>query len=1240
MTTAQRISCPGGCAWLALLLAGLSAAAPPPVSPLAPAVRRPVLALQVGHASAISTLAFSPDTRKLLSGSNDGTAKLWEVPSGRLLATLQGHTAPMGAVFSSDGAMIWTASVDRTVRRWDAVTGKQFERLDVPFGIRNFAVSPDGNRMVVGGLLSGIQLWDLPRRTVLMNSGAHSAHGVDQVLFSPDSATLATVGQEIHLWDAATGKRRATLPMRALGWAGRTVAFSPDGRLLATVGHPDGQTRLWLAATGELSATLASGIPADSAEPRPWFAPDGVLMISFLASPSGYRLQSWAQSATEQGWRRTSEFALPELPLAGVFSPDGKTFAFGGHWSTSLAGPYRAYVFNLADGRVSAVLNGHVWGVAALAFSRDGRLLATADNDAAVRIWNPATGGAGAVMRPSGGWVATIVASPDGRRLISRGVDGVLRLWDARNGQIVATMHSEAETVPGWLGSQGVILDRIGYGEKVDSLLAFSQDSATLAMHPPVKRSDAGSSSITAIEVRDGRTGSLQALIPAVVGEVKAIQFSPDGKLLALAMEVPRNPDSAPLWEGGVRIWELGRLRPDGTRTCREKFTFRTESGWLTRMAFSRDGSLFAATGQGVGVWDLRSGKPSWSIPGSDHDALLFSPDGTVLAASSGAAVRIYDSRSGEVRVLLHGHHNPVRALAFAPNGELIATGSVDQTARLWDARTGNLKRVLEGHNVSVRSAEFSADGRSLSTVDDDGLVLRWDTATGAPLSPAKGRLVSPGIALGATTAAGPGLVVRDDKSGAERVTLFPITTALAAAPGGKPIDIEARPIDIDARPIGRAWDEWFAATTEGYFDCSIHAAGFVQWNVNGELYPAERFLKRFRRPDLVRMALRGERIDAPGMSLQAPPTARLVGLADGAPVAGPRQRLTVEVRAARPAAAVELLVNGRPPAPAEARPVRIEKLPAARGDARRPYTSRFTYDLTLPGVGEEIRLRAVAADEQQLSSAPAEVTLRRARPRATSGRLLVLAIGVGRYRSPGIRPLRFAPADAQAIAQRLRNAGPSLYAEVRVKTLSEQQATLANVRAGLGWLQAGARAGGQDTVVVYLSGHGTSSAEGHYAFAPYDFDGAHPAQTSLTASELKEALGGKLRAGKVFLLVDTCHAGALSCRNDDLAIEVGSGVYLLASAGVGDSAYESPEWQHGAFTLALLRALGSEGDLTAGKGATRNAVTFAELATGVQRELAALLKAAGRSETEQSPCVFFAGLDAAVPVAAATRPH
>ena len=220
-----------------------------------------------GHADSIQSVAWSPDGRRLATGSDDRTAKMWDAASGQELTTLPGHQGGVsGIAFSPDGKRLATSSYDCTAKVWDAASGRELLRLPSSSDLPH----------------------QCPESSIVLRSPDLPHYHVDVVLsvaFSPDGKRLATTSRDntAKLWDAITGKELLTL--RGHEGNVRHVAFSRDGDRLATAGG-DQTARIWDVTSGQLLLTLRGGHR------------DSIYSVAF--SPDGKRLATASADGTVQ----------------------------------------------------------------------------------------------------------------------------------------------------------------------------------------------------------------------------------------------------------------------------------------------------------------------------------------------------------------------------------------------------------------------------------------------------------------------------------------------------------------------------------------------------------------------------------------------------------------------------------------------------------------------------------------------------------------------------------------------------------------------------------------------------------------------------------------------------------------------------------------------------------------------------------------------------------------------------
>jgi WD40 repeat protein len=563
---------------------------------------------QTIKAGFVSAVAITPDGRILASGGGiwtgdkliAGQIKLWDTATGKLLAALRGHTNYVGALaFTAAGSLLASGSDDGSVIIWDMGTRKPRVRFKGSGTVERLEFTTDGKLLLSCGD-EEVHLWDLLAAKELPLPFIKG--GNDPICtgaLAPDGKRLATSHfKTVRLWDLATGRELRRL--KNVLAHNMAVAFSSDGKLLASGEYGSGLISIWDVATGENRAALVNG-EADTMYLA--FTADG---RGLIAAGQGIPMQVWDLAS---GRVRVCLRTVDDSLLAAS-SADGKTLASvkrsflddsvikvwdlsrtevsvsfqtyqrrGGDWSSLASNgvtlvsmePNYLRLWDTVTGTVRATLTGHTKNVRCAALSHDGRTLVFLGDDNIVRVWDVVAGKQRSkVLPPSGGLVNSLAISPDGMVLASE-----------------------------------------------YKVLAFSPDGKTL-----VRRE--GASTLKLLDVRTGRD---RVSLPL---KARAAAFRYDSTLLALACD-----------DNTVRLWDLA-----GNRECG---CLRGHTDKVLSLTFSPDGRILASGGEDMTVrlWDVASGLELASLRGATAPVNLldFSPDGQrLVSATTRGTVRVWEA--------------------------------------------------------------------------------------------------------------------------------------------------------------------------------------------------------------------------------------------------------------------------------------------------------------------------------------------------------------------------------------------------------------------------------------------------------------------------------------------------------------------------------------------------------------------------------------------------------------------
>jgi WD40 repeat protein/serine/threonine protein kinase len=641
--------------------------------------------------------------RNLLSGQVPKTGEdnlrgfewhYWNhVASGapRTLRTNDQYPAVVGLAYSADAKRLAALTGSGRIHLWDPLTGAELRVIETGTEVpRCIAFRPDG-RQVVAGLGKTVAAFDMLDGHEIWRVTLNE--WINGVAFTPTGdRILVRAAGRTHICDPANGRTVRTLPKPNVPLG--DVAVSPNGQLAAVGGFPG---RVYDLNTGEVVREIAAS-------------------------------------------------------RSVAFSPDGERLALAA--DDYATGAVELRVISPISGQIVSRAQAHSETGAAIAYSPDGKHVATVGNDNTARLWNPATGKEVRRFQGSSRWNTAVAFSPDGQSLAVATHIGAIEIWPVEFDQDATTR--KAHTV---FGIQSLALEPDGgrvLGTTTFSLSGGSGLIDDAADHKTVTRlagpfqgATCGAFSADgariaagfnngAVKVWNASTGKHLMTLAGLRHYISAVSISADGRRVAAASRADLAADGGsrtrPANEPDrVIIWDVasGSIVSQIVGSNVEQ---------VNSLVLSADGRRFL-TGSGIlfaRLWDSESGQLLHTLSTMQGftnwgTTVAMSPDGrwaayahSINVGSAGdSAVQLFDTATGQLAFRLEGHQRTIRNLAFSPNSRRLASAGYDETVRVWDMATGQevLSRPAPRGVVDLG---FSRDGRRLTAVAADGTLRTW----------------------------------------------------------------------------------------------------------------------------------------------------------------------------------------------------------------------------------------------------------------------------------------------------------------------------------------------------------------------------------------------------------------------------------------------------------------------------------------------------------------------------------
>jgi WD40 repeat protein len=1121
------------------------------------------LMLPIGHTLGINSARFSPDGRRVVTTSDDKTAKIWDVKLGTVVHSLNGNLiALIDAIYSPDGKTILTLgeydsdlifkSNYKIVKIWDATTGLLINDLvyyidSVGHGEEAVSAffSPDGKHIITASISGNAKIWNARTGKIIHTLEGHSTF-VNFAKFSLDNKLAISVSGDntAKIWEVQTGKLLRTL-------AGHTETvvnadFSSDAVHVATISN-DGNTKIWDLTTGQLLKNLKQ------------------------KSPNHFDSTKYSAAFEKQ------KVELNKV----VFSPDGQSIA------TTINNGF-ANVWDVNSGGLRFIIDTGL--INSIAFSPDNTMLLISAADSTAKVWSPKTGVVLFDLNVNKKKDKVVYASfsPDGKQIITAYADNTSKVWDVTNRKLMQKLEGHTK-----------FINSIKYSPDGKSMLAVYENSS--------------------VKVWNVKTGQLKTsfkFIGVFACEEVYCDFSDDGKKIMITRE------NCEMSSG--KLYTLYAIidAENGSRllsaSAKQKRSFALSPNMNTYTSVSKDSSIL--------IKDLISRKNLQTLRGKSKKIyyfIKFSPDAkSILAASYDNSVDVWDVTTGNLSNTFQGVKGDVVDAIFSAKTTVLSFTKTDESSTfyVWDVSNNKLlgektdswegiaggiassffltpkgKKIVFNY-VSSEHANLSTDIWNAETKESTNFAMLSDMLKISNFSSDEQKIVF----ISEDT-----LRFINGNSTLEQKLPMPFGTKLGDVSYENnqfslSINSEVQLYSLDKKELLLSFvaidsTDWAVIHPSGLFDASPNAMEKMYWKKGDELIALNQLKDRYWQPNLWSMIMSGKHLrSVEGMNnLKLQPEVEVSEIKNDLLLIKLKKRSGGYGK-------VSVYINNKEVIE-DARPQNFDKTQQFQTITINTKTHPEFKDHLIGGIKNIISVK-VQSEDGFLSSRGEELISFSDEPQTKPKKPAFYAVicGTGEY-SNTLMNLKYPVIDAQSIEKAITLGANNLFGKdnTHVYLLSSRgDATTATTKQNIQktFENIKAKAKPEDIVMVYLSGHGVTygGEKGDFYYLTTDYSGtsaesfADPAlrkSQSISTEEFTDWLND-IPALKQIMIIDACGSGKavdnLIARRDTESSQIKAidrmkdrtGLYVLSGCAANAVSYEANRFGQGLLTYSVLQAM------------------------------------------------------------------